>query len=182
MEQPGSSEYKLPEYKLPPSRFWYEDILFCVDVDPETQAEMKSSVSKGHPQNRLDAVKQAITLFVNAKLSINPAHRFAFSVLNQSFSWVSTDLDLAITFISRSMGALFFADLSIANFTYLASNFCFLSSFRWRDIMGFLIPHIFRSFCGSEAVSLDYSSLNNMPEFVIRYELVVICGFCDIPP
>ncbi|CAA6666111.1 unnamed protein product [Spirodela intermedia] len=75
-------------YRLPPCRFCHEDVLFCVDVDVETQVEMKASGPKGRPIYRLDAIKQAILLFVSAKLSINPGHRFAFSVLERSFAWI----------------------------------------------------------------------------------------------
>ncbi|XP_078431996.1 uncharacterized protein LOC144703644 isoform X2 [Wolffia australiana] len=87
MEQPGGSGV-VPEYKLMPCRYQSEDILFCVDVDVETQVEMKASGPKGQPINRLDAIKHAIMLFVHAKLSINPSHRFAFSILNRSFAWI----------------------------------------------------------------------------------------------
>lgn len=77
-----------PRYSLPPCRFMNEDVLFCVDVDVESKMEMKLSGPKGRPFTRLDAVRQAILLFVHSKLSINSDHRFAFSVLGQSVSWV----------------------------------------------------------------------------------------------
>ncbi|XP_026661407.1 uncharacterized protein LOC103709554 [Phoenix dactylifera] len=87
-------------YSLPPSRFYGEDILFCVDVDAESRTEMKLSGPKGRPITRLDSIKQALLLFVNAKLSINPDHRFAFAVLGQSVSWLrkefSNDVDSAM--------------------------------------------------------------------------------------
>ena len=73
---------------LPPCRFMNEDVLFCVDVDVESKMEMKLSGPKGRPFTRLDAIRQAILLFVHSKLSINSDHRFAFSVLGQSVSWV----------------------------------------------------------------------------------------------
>ncbi|XP_039115547.1 BRISC and BRCA1-A complex member 1 [Dioscorea cayenensis subsp. rotundata] len=88
-----------PRYSLPPCRFMNEDVLFCVDVDVESKMEMKLSGPKGRPFTRLDAVRQAILLFVHSKLSINSDHRFAFSVLGQSVSWLrkefSNDVDSA---------------------------------------------------------------------------------------
>jgi len=78
-------------YKLKPSRINNEDILFCIDIDPQSMAEMKGATSgrpNGRPFTRLDAIKQAIILFVNAKLTINPQHRFAFATLSDSVSWV----------------------------------------------------------------------------------------------
>ncbi|XP_010244342.1 PREDICTED: uncharacterized protein LOC104588201 [Nelumbo nucifera] len=77
-----------PPYILQPHRFCNEDILFCIDVDLESQVEMKVAGPKGRPFTRLDSIKQAIILFVHSKLTINPEHRFAFSSLGQSFSWV----------------------------------------------------------------------------------------------
>ncbi|XP_077228312.1 BRISC/BRCA1-A complex protein [Tasmannia lanceolata] len=86
-------------YSLPPSRFYNEDILFCVDVSLESQVEMKVSGPKGRPITRLDSIKQAILLFIHAKLSINPEHRFSFSFLAQSASRLrkefSSDVDSA---------------------------------------------------------------------------------------
>lgn len=82
----GSSSSK---YTLQPSRINNEDILFCVDIDPQSMAEMKGATGpNGRPLTRLDAIKQAIILFVNAKLTINPQHRFAFATLSSSVSWV----------------------------------------------------------------------------------------------
>jgi hypothetical protein len=52
-------------------------------------AEMKGATGpNGRPLARLDAIKQAIILFVNAKLTINSQHRFAFATLSNSVSWV----------------------------------------------------------------------------------------------
>nr|AFK40962.1 unknown [Medicago truncatula] len=78
-------------YKLQPSRIDNEDILFCIDIDPQSMAELKGATSgrpNGRPFTRLDAIKQAIVLFVNAKLTINPQHRFAFATLSDSVSWL----------------------------------------------------------------------------------------------
>jgi BRISC and BRCA1-A complex member 1 len=78
------------KYSLQPSRINNEDILLCIDVDPQCMSEMKGATAgpNGRPLTRLDAIKQAIILFVNAKLTINPQHRFAFATLTNSVSWV----------------------------------------------------------------------------------------------
>lgn len=85
-------------YTLRPERISNEDILFCIDVDPECMAEMKTGPN-GRPFTRLDSIKQAILLFINAKLTINPENRFAFSILGKSASWIrkefSSDVDSA---------------------------------------------------------------------------------------
>ncbi|XP_052210831.1 uncharacterized protein LOC127813740 [Diospyros lotus] len=75
-------------YTLPPSRYSSEDILFCIDSDTESLVEMKVTGPNGRPITRLDSIKQAIRLFINAKLSINPDHRFAFASLSKSASWL----------------------------------------------------------------------------------------------
>ncbi|GFP88065.1 hypothetical protein PHJA_000950200 [Phtheirospermum japonicum] len=77
-------------YTLPAARFSSEDILFCIDVGPETMTEMKVNGPNGRPYTRLESIKQAILLFVHAKLSINPDHRFAFSALSKTTYWVLT--------------------------------------------------------------------------------------------
>ena len=78
-------------YSLKPSRICNEDVLICVDVDPQCLVEMKGATGpNGRPLTRLDSIKQAIVLFVNAKLTINPEHRFAFATLSNTLvSWVS---------------------------------------------------------------------------------------------
>ncbi|XP_058068333.1 uncharacterized protein LOC131217425 [Magnolia sinica] len=99
MERGGSHGSSSP-YSLPPARFYNEDILFVVDSDLEAHVEMKIAGPKGRPITRLDSIKHAILLFIHAKLSINPDHRFAFSVLGQSVSWVrkefNSDVDSAM--------------------------------------------------------------------------------------
>jgi hypothetical protein len=101
-------------YSLPPVRLPAEDILFCVDVDLEASAEMKSaaaasasapssgSASTASPPpppaagagaarpavRRMDAVKQALHLFVHSKLTMCPDHRFAFASLGETVSMV----------------------------------------------------------------------------------------------
>jgi hypothetical protein len=105
-----------PRYSLLPGRLPAEDILFCVDVDLEARAEMKSaasaassgSTSTASPQptqpagaggapaagprtavRRMDAIKQALLLFVHSKLTMCPDHRYAFGSLGDTFSMVS---------------------------------------------------------------------------------------------
>ncbi|RCV20654.1 hypothetical protein SEVIR_4G072200v4 [Setaria viridis] len=103
-----------PRYSLPPVRLPAEDILFCVDVDLEASAEMKSaaasapspgSTSTASPQpqppagaggarpavRRMDAVRQALLLFVHSKLTMCPDHRFAFASLGETVSMVKKD-------------------------------------------------------------------------------------------
>ncbi|XP_031102111.1 uncharacterized protein LOC116006008 [Ipomoea triloba] len=88
-------------YALHPTRLAGEDILFCIDVDTESLVEMKTHTTAGRPCIRLDAIKQAILLFINAKLTINPDHRFAFAGLGKSAFWLrkefSNDVDSAIS-------------------------------------------------------------------------------------
>lgn len=84
------------EDELPPLRYEMrgmghspEDILFCVDVDAEVSMEMKMG-SQGKGLSRLDAIKQALILFVHSKLMLHPQHKFAFATLRNSASWVRT--------------------------------------------------------------------------------------------
>ncbi|KAI4337119.1 hypothetical protein L6164_015571 [Bauhinia variegata] len=87
-------------YELKAERKCNEDILFCIDVDPESLVEVKATGHNGQPITRLDAIKQAIILFVNAKLTISPEHRFAFAILHKSAVWLrkefSNDVESAI--------------------------------------------------------------------------------------
>ncbi|KAK4388766.1 hypothetical protein Sango_2213600 [Sesamum angolense] len=87
-------------FSLPAARFSSEDILFCIDVGPETMVEMKVNGPNGRPYTRLESIKQAIMLFVHAKLTINPDHRFAFTALSKSTYWLrkdfSSEVDSAI--------------------------------------------------------------------------------------
>lgn len=61
-----------------------EDIIFCVDVDRAVDTEMKGATS-----SRLVAIKQALLLFVTAKLAMDPRHRFAVVTLGDTAKWVS---------------------------------------------------------------------------------------------
>ncbi|XAR70811.1 hypothetical protein NMG60_11027815 [Bertholletia excelsa] len=96
----GQSSTRESRSMLQPFRYSSEDILFCVDVDTESLTEMKSTGSNGRPVTRLDSIKQAILLFINAKLTINPDHRFAFVTLGKSASWLrkefSSEVDSAV--------------------------------------------------------------------------------------
>lgn len=94
-------------YTLPAARFSSEDILFCIDVGPETMAEMKVNGPNGRPYTRLDSIKQAIMLFVHAKLTINPDHRFAFTALSKSTYWVLNYSFLASSSSSSSFLSFF---------------------------------------------------------------------------
>ncbi|XP_075518233.1 uncharacterized protein LOC142552356 [Primulina tabacum] len=78
-------------FTLPPDVFSSEDILFCIDVGPETMVEMKVNGPNGRPYTRLDSIKQAILLFINAKLTINSDHRFAFAALAKSTYWLQKE-------------------------------------------------------------------------------------------
>ncbi|KQK19840.1 uncharacterized protein LOC100846437 [Brachypodium distachyon] len=104
-----------PRYSLPPIRLPLEDILFCVDVDAEALSEMKAApapaASPGPPGatgaaapaaaaltmgprpavKRMDAVKQALMLFVHSKLTMCPDHRFAFATLRDTVSLVKKE-------------------------------------------------------------------------------------------
>ncbi|KAL6276686.1 hypothetical protein ACE6H2_020287 [Prunus campanulata] len=76
-------------YTLRPTRLSNEDILFCIDVGPESMVELKVAMSpNGRPSTRLDSIKQAILVFINAKLTINPENRFAFASLGKSAYWL----------------------------------------------------------------------------------------------
>jgi hypothetical protein len=72
-------------YSLQPLQINNEDILFCIDIDPQSMLQMKTRTTT---LTRLEAIKQAILLFVNSKLISNPNHRFAFITLSDSVSWV----------------------------------------------------------------------------------------------
>ncbi|XP_038897935.1 BRISC and BRCA1-A complex member 1 [Benincasa hispida] len=95
-------------YSLKPSRLNSEDILFCIDVNPESSVEIKTTGSNGRPITRMDSIKQAILLFVHAKLSMNPDHRFAFTTVAKSAIWLkkefSSDIAAAEAAV-RGLGA-----------------------------------------------------------------------------
>ena len=112
-------------YTLLPSRYSSEDILFCIDVDTESLVEMKVTGPNGRPITRLDSIKQAILLFINAKLSINPDHRFAFATLAKSASWVPL---ISLDFQFQSMfGTLIF--VGICGITKRIRKFYLISDF-----------------------------------------------------
>lgn len=85
--QGGEEEVHPLRYELRGMGHSPEDILFCVDADAEVSVEMKVG-TQGKGLCRLDAIKQAIILFVHSKLMANAHHRFAFATLRKSASWV----------------------------------------------------------------------------------------------
>lgn len=88
MQGGGEEEVHPLRYELRGMGHMPEDILFCVDADAEASVEMKLG-TQGKGLCRLEAIKQAIILFVHSKLMANPHHRFAFASLRNSASWVS---------------------------------------------------------------------------------------------
>ncbi|WCJ29569.1 hypothetical protein M5689_011195 [Euphorbia peplus] len=80
-------------YALKPAKLNSEDILLCIDVEGESLVEMKTTGPTGRPLTRLDSIKQAILMFINAKLTINPDHRFAFATLSKSASWLRKEFN-----------------------------------------------------------------------------------------
>ncbi|KAF3335329.1 BRISC and BRCA1-A complex member 1 [Carex littledalei] len=89
--QAATAPPQLPSYSLPPSLFMPEDILFCIDTGPESRTEMRVAGPKGRGVTRLDAIKQALLLFTHSKLTMCTDHRFAFSSLGKTFSWVKRE-------------------------------------------------------------------------------------------
>ncbi|GLJ23521.1 hypothetical protein SUGI_0445590 [Cryptomeria japonica] len=77
----------VPSYNLLRLQHSFEDIILCIDTDRQMETELKSVGAKGQGLSRMDSVKQAILLFVHAKLTINPNHRFAFATLGHSATW-----------------------------------------------------------------------------------------------
>ncbi|XP_002961178.2 uncharacterized protein LOC9632536 [Selaginella moellendorffii] len=83
---------------------WPEDIVLCVDVDLEMDSELK----KGHALTRMDAIKQALLMFVHSKLLMSADHAFSIATIGQGASWHShqylRDFDAISTSI-RSLGS-----------------------------------------------------------------------------
>ncbi|KAJ1694485.1 hypothetical protein LUZ63_011183 [Rhynchospora breviuscula] len=92
-----------PPYSLPPSLFMPEDILFCIDIGPESLTEMRVSGPKGRGVTRLDAIKQALLLFAHSKLNMCTDHRFSFSSLGKSFSWVKREFSNDIKSVTEAV-------------------------------------------------------------------------------
>lgn len=88
-----------------------EDILFCVDVDRQVDAEMKVPGAKGQGLPRLDAIKQAILLLVHSKLMVCPDHRFAFATIGQTAAWLQQNFTNEIDIINSSIRALRSSDV-----------------------------------------------------------------------
>ncbi|CAK9267757.1 unnamed protein product [Sphagnum jensenii] len=80
-----------------------EDILLCVDADAEVNVEMKAGGGvKG--LSRLDAVKQALVLFVHSKLLMHPQHRFSVATLSNNAVWHQQEFtnDMEVLIYCRS--------------------------------------------------------------------------------
>ncbi|XP_004501475.1 uncharacterized protein [Cicer arietinum] len=106
-ERSNKGEGNSSRYSLQPLRINNEDILLCIDIDPQSMVEMKAATApNGRPFTRLDAIKQAIILFVNAKLTINPQHRFAFATLSNSVSWLRKEFSSEVESTIAAMRAL----------------------------------------------------------------------------
>ena len=103
-------------YALKPSQLLNEDILFCIDVDAESMVEMKAAAPNGRAITRMDSIKQAIVLFIHAKLAINPDHRFAFATLGKTASWVFVPYTVFINFFSNICGFSFVWEYGLFDF------------------------------------------------------------------
>lgn len=99
-------------YDAKPDRYTLENILIAIDVDREADAEMKavSSGSKGGggaaALRRMDAVKQALLLFIHSKLTMNPLHQFAFMTLGRFPSWHQREFSSSLDVLSASVRSL----------------------------------------------------------------------------
>ncbi|CAM6049198.1 unnamed protein product [Sphagnum compactum] len=82
-----------------------EDILLCVDADAEVNVEMKAGVGvKG--LSRLDAVKQALVLFVHSKLLMHSQHRFAVATLRNNAVWYRQEFTNDMEVIGQAVRSL----------------------------------------------------------------------------
>ncbi|KAK2388441.1 BRISC/BRCA1-A complex protein [Trifolium repens] len=90
-------------YSLQPLQIYNEDILFCIDIDPQSMLQMKTRTTT---LTRLEAIKQAILLFVNSKLISNPNHRFAFITLSDSVSWLRKEFSSEVESTVAAMRGL----------------------------------------------------------------------------
>ncbi|KAK8657872.1 hypothetical protein V6N13_036091 [Hibiscus sabdariffa] len=93
-----------------------------MDVDSESLVEMKTA-----RVNRLDAIKQAILLFVNSKLSINPDHRFSFATLSKFAYWhikeFNSDVESTIAVVrDLSATTVSSSQLDLTNLFHLAAH------------------------------------------------------------
>ncbi|KAK2442534.1 BRISC/BRCA1-A complex protein [Trifolium repens] len=93
-------------YSLQPLQIKNEDILFCIDIDPQSMLQMKKTRTTTTTLTRLEAIKQAILLFVNSKLIINPNHRFAFVTLSDSVSWLRKEFSSEVESTVAAMRGL----------------------------------------------------------------------------
>ncbi|KAH9316685.1 hypothetical protein KI387_025312 [Taxus chinensis] len=102
----GGGAATIVPYKIYKFQHTFEDIIFCVDIDRQMEADMKSVGTKGQAFTRLDCIKQAICLFVHSKLAINPNHRFAFARLDQSATWWQREFTNDLNTINASVRGL----------------------------------------------------------------------------
>ncbi|KAH7414991.1 hypothetical protein KP509_14G022400 [Ceratopteris richardii] len=106
------------EYRLAQMGHCMEDIVICVDADAQIEADMKVAGANGRALSRLDAVKQAIFLFVHAKLAIQSLHKFAFAGMGEDFFWLQPNFTSNMDIINSSIrnlssrGSFFRCDLS----------------------------------------------------------------------
>lgn len=114
----GASRAVQVPYNLRKLRHSFEDIIFCIDIDRQMEAEMKVAGAKGQPLTRIDSIKQAILLFVHSKLTINPQHRFAFATLGHSATWCQKEFTNDIESISATVRGL------AADSLYIHSDLC----------------------------------------------------------
>eukprot|EP01006_Ploeotia_vitrea_P058815 TRINITY_DN70312_c0_g1_i1.p1 TRINITY_DN70312_c0_g1~~TRINITY_DN70312_c0_g1_i1.p1 ORF type:complete len:262 (-),score=106.13 TRINITY_DN70312_c0_g1_i1:14-772(-) len=78
-----------------------EKILFCVDVDDEmATADLKNKGAKD-PVRRLDAVKDAIRIFVTTKRALNPKHEFGLVLLKEDAEMILEPTSQAATFLDH---------------------------------------------------------------------------------
>ncbi|KAL2643447.1 hypothetical protein R1flu_011034 [Riccia fluitans] len=108
MQKPGHEALR---YEWKAGTYVPENIIFCVDVDRETEMEMKSGGGKQQQGtapaaptfSRMDAVKQALLLFVHSKLTMNPHHQFAFITLDRAASWFQREYTNNVDLINSSI-------------------------------------------------------------------------------
>lgn len=82
-----------PAYDVTAMSHVPEDIVLCIDSDAQIETELrappgaKNAPPVGTSVTRLDAVRQALLLFVHAKLAIDSRHRFAIATMGETPDW-----------------------------------------------------------------------------------------------
>ncbi|KAJ7529527.1 hypothetical protein O6H91_15G055000 [Diphasiastrum complanatum] len=102
----GKCESDEVQYQLRGMPHLPEDIVFCVDKDRQVEVEMKVAGSKGQPLTRIDALKQALLLFVHSKLAMFSQHRFAFATMGQTAAWHHRELTNDIDVVNAAVRSL----------------------------------------------------------------------------